>query len=122
LEVFIKRKNANEIIYDEVTLLGIPAMLTDWRVDRASLPAGVNLYELRHADEDWGAPCQLARGIFVNFYGTLLTTQPIHIPESGYLDFESSGLVYVDDDACATLDEFLAKNPVQEAAYAQYRL
>jgi hypothetical protein len=111
------RKNANEITYDEVTLLGIPAMLTDWRVDRASLPAGVNLYELRHADEDWSNPCQLARGILVNFYGTLL-----QLPKSGYLDVESDDLVYVDDDSCTTLGEFLAKNPVQEAVHAQYSL
>lgn len=53
------RKNASEIIYDEVSLLGIPALLTDWRVERSTIPTDFHLYELRHADEDWGDPCQL---------------------------------------------------------------
>lgn len=53
------RKDAGEIIYDEGSLLGIPALLTDWRVERSTVPAGFHLYELRHADEDWGDPCQL---------------------------------------------------------------
>ena len=74
---FIRRmnyeKNANEIIFDEIIVLGTPALFTDWRVDRTSVPTDMKMYEVRHADEDWGEPCQLARGIFVNFYGTILT-------------------------------------------------
>lgn len=104
------RKHASEITYDEVTLLGIPALLTDWRVDRATTPDGLHLYELRHADEDWGEPCQAAKGILVNFYGSILTVQPLPIPASGYLDFDTQELVYVEDDACATLDEFTQKH------------
>ena len=36
-------------------------------------------YELRHGDEDWGEPRELARGLMVNFYGTVLTLSLIHI-------------------------------------------
>jgi hypothetical protein len=42
------RKNANEIICDEVILLGISVMLTDQWVGRSSLPA----HELRYAAGD----------------------------------------------------------------------
>lgn len=69
------RKNANEIIFDEIIVLGTPALFTDWRVDRASVPTDMKMYEVRHADEDWGDPCQLARGIFVDFYGTRQNNQ-----------------------------------------------
>ena len=62
------RKNANEIIFDEIIVLGTPALFTDWRVDRSSVPTDMKMYEVRHADEDWGDPCQLARGILVDFY------------------------------------------------------
>lgn len=103
------RKHASEIIYDEVTLLGIPALLTDWRVDRTTIPNGFHLYELRHADEDWGEPCQVAKGILVNFYGSILTVQQLPLPVSDYLDFDTQELAYVEDDACATLDEFAQK-------------
>ena len=110
------RKNANDIIYDEVTVLGTPALFTDWRVDRATIPAGMFLYEVRHADSDWGDPCQLAWGILVNFYGTILTAKPMDIPESGYLDFESGDWAYVEDNACATIPEFWEKYGVKEGA------
>ena len=69
------RKDASDVIYGEVSLLGIPALLPDWRVERSTVPVGFHLYELRHADEDWGDPCQLARSILVNFYGSILSMQ-----------------------------------------------
>ena len=103
------RKNASEIIYDEVSLLGKPALFTDWRVDRATVPPELSPYELRHADEDWSEPCQLARGILVNLYGSVLTLRPIQLPSHGYLDFESESFTYVEEDACATISEFLKK-------------
>lgn len=108
------RRNANDIIYDEVAVLGIPALFTDWRVDRATIPTGMFLYEVRHADSDWGAPCQLARGILVNFYGTILTTKPMDIPESGYLNFDSEDWVYAEGGTCAAILEFLKKYAVKE--------
>ena len=43
------RKNANEIIFDEIIVLGTPALFTDWRVDRASVPTDMKMYEVRHA-------------------------------------------------------------------------
>ena len=109
------RKHATDIIYDEITLLGIPALLTSWRIDRSTVPACLHLYELRHADEDWGDPCQLAKGILVNFYGSILTAQPIPLPESGYLNFESKDFCYVEATPCATINEFLRKYNIKEA-------
>lgn len=109
------RKNAKEMIYEEISIFGVPALFSDWRIDRASVPIGMKMYEVRHADDDWGSPCQLARGILVNFYGTLLTTETIEIPESGYLDFESEDWCYAGwDDTCATIDEFLRKYKARE--------
>lgn len=104
------RKDARKIIYDEISLLGNPALLTDWRIDRTTIPDGFHLYELRHADEDWGDPCQLAKSILVNFYGSILSLQPFQLPAHGYLDFDSSDLTYVEGASCATLEEFLQKH------------
>lgn len=108
-------KNAPDIIYDEITLLGTPALLTDWRIDRSTVPTDLHLYELRHADEDWGNPCQLAKGILVNFYGSILTAQSIPLPESGYLNFDSKDFLYVADAPCTTISEFLQKYNTKEA-------
>ena len=109
------RKDASDVIYGEVSLLGIPALLPDWRVERSTVPVGFHLYELRHADEDWGDPCQLARSILVNFYGSILSMQPFHLPEHGYLDFGSKDLVYIEVISCATVEEFQQKYGQKEA-------
>lgn len=87
------RKSADMIGYEEITLLGTPALLTFERLFRDSVPKGMFLYELRHADEMWGGPCQLAEKILVNFYGSILTTDPIQLPVDGYLDFNKGDLV-----------------------------
>ena len=84
------RKHASEITYDECSFLGIPALLTDWRISRSTVPDGVHAYELRHADGNPFDPCQAARGILVNFCGSILTLQPLPIPEDGYLNFDGA--------------------------------
>lgn len=57
------RMNANEITYEEATLFGQPVLFTNYRIDRATVPPQLNLYELRHEDENSGRPCELAEGI-----------------------------------------------------------
>ena len=104
------RKNANEIIFDEIIVLGTPALFTDWRVDRVSVPCDLKMYVVRLADVVWGDPCQLARGILVDFYGTILTLQPLALPACGYLNFDSGkDWGYIDDNPCATVAEFRSK-------------
>ena len=101
------RYDAAKITYDEVALLGVPALFTECRIDRTTIPAQLHLYEIRHEDEDWGRPCQLAKGILVNFYGSLLTRQPIELPDSGYLDFDAEDLCYPDVVDSTNLETFL---------------
>ena len=65
--------DAEKLTYQEVTILGKPALFTECRIDRTTVPEGVYRYELRHADEDWSEPITLSRSILVNYYGTVLT-------------------------------------------------
>lgn len=61
------RHDAEELTYQEVTILGKPALFTECRIDRTTMPEGVYHYEVHHADEDWGEPITLSRGIVVNY-------------------------------------------------------
>ncbi len=70
-------------------------------------------YEIRHSDEDWGEPVELAHGIGVNYYGTVLTREPIQLPISGWIDLSFDDIVY-QDDGCRTLAEFQQKYPASE--------
>ena len=102
------RENAAEVNYSEVTILGNPALFSEWRIDRTTVPPGLYLYELRHEDEDWGTPCQVAKSILVNFYGTVLTTEPLELGEDGRRDIKAADIVYLPQSNPA-IEYFLAR-------------
>ena len=76
----MKRINAMNVTWDKVEVLGKVGLFTDWRIKRDTIPDGWYFYEVRHADNDWCEPVEVAVGIFVNFYGTLITKEPL-LPE-----------------------------------------
>lgn len=93
--------------YEEVRFQDKPALFTSLRVRAESVPKGLLRYEIRH-DEDTYEPCQLARRIVVNHYGTILTAEPIALPEDGYLGFEPGELTFV-CQGCCTVEDFQKK-------------
>lgn len=96
--------NAEEQRYEEVRFQGMPALFTSLRLDVHSIPKEMYRYEMRY-DDDTCEPCQLAKGILVNHYGTLLTNDPIQLPADGYLDFDSADMSYV-LNGYRTIDSF----------------
>lgn len=105
--------NANEQTYQEVTIMGRPALFTELRIDRATVPEDVYRYELRHSDEDWNEPVELSRSIAVNYYGTVLTREPFQLPVEGWLPIEPDSLSF-QDGGCRTLAAFQQKYPASE--------
>ena len=97
--------DAQKVTYQEVTIFDRPALFTECRIDRATLPEDVYRYELRHGDEDWGEPRELARNLMVNFYGTVLTREPFQLTIDGWIPLESDSLSF-QDSGCRTLAEF----------------
>ena len=84
------RADARAVSYEEACFQDVPGLFTSLRVDRKTLPGGVHRYEIR---EEGGVPCQLAKGIAVDHYGTLITTDPIQLPADGYLSFQPEELI-----------------------------
>ena len=78
--------NAGTAQFAEVEILGVPALFTTLRVDRATVPKGMYAYDMQTDAEDWSQPCLLAQRILVEHFGTVLTASPLHLPEKGYLD------------------------------------
>lgn len=109
----MKRHDANQLTYEEVTILGVPALFTDLRVDRSTMPDGLYRYELRHSDEDWGEPVSLSRSIVVNYYGSVITREPLQLPIDGWIPLEIGSLSF-QDGGCRTLAEFQEKYPTSE--------
>ena len=109
------RENAAEVDYSEITILGKPALFSEWRIDRSTVPTGLHLYELRHEDEDWGTPCQVAKGILANFYGTVLTAEPLKLDDDGRRDIEATDIVYLPRSNPA-IEHFLARYGAGESS------
>lgn len=90
------RFNAKEITWEKVKVLDKEGLFTELRVDRSTVPEGWYMYEVRHDDNSWGDPVEIAKGILVNHFGTLLVKEPIELtpfPETGndyrYIDPET---------------------------------
>lgn len=105
--------DASKQNYQEVTIFDRPALFTECRIDRATVPEGVYRYELRHGDEDWGEPIELSRSLMVNFYGTVLTREPFQLPIDGWIPMENDSLSF-QDGGCHTLAEFQQKYPASD--------
>jgi hypothetical protein len=82
------RYDATKEKFSLVTVLGKPALFHDCRIDRDTVPKGWHLYEVRSDDDGLGDPVQIAKGIMVNHWGTILTQKPIKLPPDSYLDID----------------------------------
>ena len=80
------RYSAEELYYETVTMRGYKALFTNERIKQETVPEGWHLYEVRHDDECQGIPCGIAKGVLVNFWGSLLMLDKLpEVEEEGYL-------------------------------------
>lgn len=80
------RLNAMSVTWEKVEVLGKMGLFTDSRIDRNTIPDDWYFYEVRHADNDWCEPVEVALGVFVNFWGTLITKEPLPLEPSTVTD------------------------------------
>jgi hypothetical protein len=107
--------NAMKEQFDTVTVLGKPMLFTCLRIDRSTVPKGMYIYEVRHADEDWGEPCQIANWVLVNHYGTLicnvpLPVQPNHNSNNAYLAIDAEA-DWDFEGSLSTLKKYMEQHP-----------
>ena len=92
---------------EAVTFREIPALFTSLRIKREDIPQGMYRYELREAE---GKICQLAKHIFVDHFGTLLTTRPIQLPMFDCFECSPEDLDF-DVAPYESVQDFLKKHP-----------
>ncbi len=107
------RYHAGKEVFLEITVLGKPALFHDMRIERDSVPKGLYLYEVRHDDDGCGDVVQIAKGIMVNHFGSILTREPIRLPPGGYLDIEPEKDWNFGAGNTLTVEEFMKKYPLR---------
>lgn len=99
-----------------VTVLGKPAIYTDIRIDRSTLPPGLHYYEIRHDDDGQGDFAQIAKGILVNHMGSVIMRDKLKLPSDGYLDIDDNDINFTDEN-CRTVKDYIDKYPRKKKNY-----
>ena len=97
---------ANDEQYQEIELFEKPGLFSNGRIACDNLPEGVYCYDLRGSDDDPGEPVSVEEKVLVNHAGSVLLTEPLELPETGYLMLtEEEGLNFT--GGFSTLAQFL---------------
>jgi hypothetical protein len=75
--------DARQIVMCEVACQGVPALFSELRLERSTIPGKLNVYEVRYADTDVLTPACVERRVYANFRGTLITTRPLNLGRGG---------------------------------------
>lgn len=90
-----------------IKLFGKKVLFTSERIRDADLPKGIYKYEIRHDDECQGIMCEIAKRIFVNHWGTILSKEEIDLGDEGYRLIDEDKDVNFSNDQPLTLKKFI---------------
>lgn len=91
----MKRLDYTTKLFEKVNVCGVPCEFSDMRIDRSTVPKGKYQYEIAADDESSGEPARVKLGIMVNFFGTLICDEPLHIGEDGVLWLKNGAFVWM---------------------------
>lgn len=98
------RANAKTEKFDLIKLAGHLVLYSNLRVDRSTVPEELFVYDIRHADEDWGYAAELKSSVLVNHMATILSDHEILLPDFGDTLVLDNNLEFL--DVSLTLDEY----------------
>ncbi len=102
-----RNHNAMEQDYDPVELLDKPALFTNLRLDRATVPEGLCAYDIR-LNDDGGRAATVELLVRVNHMGTVLTAEPLDFKGQDHirLDGRRRILNFAAEHDCTTVADF----------------
>lgn len=99
--------------YQQIELLGKPALFTNNRLTDTDIPQGLYCYHLRHSD-DGGRFCSVEPKVGVNHGGSVITKEPLDFGTERYISFtEDTEPNFTGEEQ--TLGEFLRSDEPQES-------
>jgi len=71
--------------FTKVMVCGIVCLFNDGRINKETVPEGKHQYEIGGDDDSGGEPARVQYGVAVNFFGTLITDEPLPLGEENVL-------------------------------------
>ena len=102
--------DARNEIFEHIELFDSPAMFTNARVDRSTVPERLFCYDIRVSDDDPGALCVMENHVLVNHAGTVIGTVNYMLGKDDYKVI-GEGINFLGDEI--TLDEFCKLHGVE---------
>ncbi len=97
----------NKETFDKILLFRRPVLFTPLRIRNQDVPSGLYKYELRHDDECTGEIVQIAKGIMVNHWGTILSDHQLRLGPDGYRDIDEDKDIRYLDEPRITIKEYM---------------
>lgn len=102
------RCDSAKMEYESFFLFEQDCLFTDKRIDKRTLPKGLHAYDIRHGDD--GDPSTLEKNVCVNFYGTVVTSEPIALGRYGCKELCGDDYGF-SDGTVLSLNDFLKTHP-----------
>ena len=96
--------NARTEKFQHIEVFDKPALFTNGRIARDTVPKGWYCYDIRGSDDDPGELCYMEENVVVNHAGSVLMPEKLAMPKSGRLDVRDE-LGFL-DEGNMTLSEF----------------
>ena len=81
----------------EVEINGHYGVFTELRVDKSTIPEGMNCYELRHGEDD-SYPAAMEQSVRVNYFGAVLMTDKMELGEDGSVELTFDDFGFTGED------------------------
>lgn len=78
--------------FREAEINGTPALFTEYRIDRNTLPQGVYCYEIRASDSGRSDFSTIENHVRVNFTGSVITHRPVPMHGGDFSEIYRYGL------------------------------
>ena len=102
--------DARNEVFEQIEVFDTPAMFTNARVERSTVPDGLFCYDVRGSDDDPGALCVIEPLVLVNHSGTVIGIEN-YMLEKGQANYIATHINFLGDEI--TLDEFCKLHNVE---------
>ncbi len=93
--------------YEPIEFFGKPALFTNERKTDADIPNGLHCYQFRGSDDGSEQFVTVEKNVFVNFSGSVITSDPVDLGEDGYVELsEDNSPNFIGGDGI-TIDKYI---------------